>query len=117
MQRRLKPIYNKPEDEGKMPPEPERKGLLDDVATWATAPLRKTVCASLRQEFNSIEKASSTDDGRAVTIQAYQALKTIEAKVNDITATIYQGGVAGAKAMIEAHRFVGDLRTRGLDLA
>jgi len=96
-------------------PEPEPKSLLDEFATWATAPIRKPFCGKLSETFNTIEKASTDEQGQAISVQAYVALKKIEDKTQSFTSQIYQGGVAGVKAMIEARRFMQDLRHRGLN--
>ena len=97
-----------PTGEGQKGPEPERS-LLDEFATWATAPLRKPLCKNLSAEFNALE-------GQAVSsVQAYMAVRMIEKRTNSFKEAIHTGGVAGVKAMIEAQRFIFNLRQRGLD--
>jgi hypothetical protein len=96
-------------------PEPERASLLDEFATWAMSPLRKPFCAKLSDTFNAIEKASTDAQGQAVDARAFVALQKIEARTQTFRSQIYQGGVAGVKAMIEARRFMQDLRYHGLN--
>jgi hypothetical protein len=91
--------------------------LVDKFVSAVSAPFRKATCMNLRQAFNNLCKSDkvSNEHGTPHTIQIMQALKYIENEVSRMTTAIEAGGVAGVKALREAHSFMTqDLETRVL---
>lgn len=102
-------------DPNQKTPDQQPKSLLDEFATWATARWQKPLCNKLSAEFNTLQQRSVDSDGRPKTVQAWQVLKSLETQVDTFKTMIESGGVAGAKAMIDAGRFIRDMHTHKLD--